>query len=510
MPIDECRCAGDRRTARVARYVLPCARRDSRLTPAVVIIGLAVLGLTAACGPGGAISADASAQTLVAHADPPHQDTTIRPVPAGRAGLAARRTPITEAVARVSPAVVTVQTEATAPVNNPFDAFFGGRSDRATQGLGSGFIIRADGVIVTNAHVVSGATAVKVALRDGTTYPAKVVGVDETNDLAVLRIDAQRLAVAPLGTSDDLIIGEWAIAIGNPYGFFLGNTEPSVTAGVISGTGRNLVGQVEGGGVYVDMIQTDASINPGNSGGPLVNALGEVIGVNSSIYTPTGGSVGLGFAIPINRVRRVAEDLLAHGAVRRPWIGVQLRLPDAANSRTMLTGGVTVRSVAPGSPADRAGVRPGDVIVRSRGRELRNPYDWEAELLDLRVGDSVPLTIRRNGQDLTATVTVADLPEVNAPKVEVLKELQLVTLTPAIRSERTIRSNHGAVIYSVTPRVSDELGIRAGDVIVQINRTPIESANRAAEALNYYGGRGPIRMYFEHNGQVYTTDFSIQ
>ena len=209
----------------------------------------------------------------------------------------------------------------------------GGRSDRTTQGLGSGFIIRPDGVIVTNAHVVSGATAVNVALRDGTTYPAKVVGVDETNDLAVLRIDAQHLPVAPLGNSDDLIIGEWAIAIGNPYGFFLGNTEPSVTAGVISGTGRNLVGQAEGGGVYVDMIQTDAAINPGNSGGPLVNALGEVIGVNSSIYTPSGGSVGLGFAIPINRARRVTEDLLAHGAVRRPWIGVQLRLPDAANPR---------------------------------------------------------------------------------------------------------------------------------------------------------------------------------
>ncbi|MFI5248719.1 MAG: trypsin-like peptidase domain-containing protein [Gemmatimonadales bacterium] len=487
--------------------------RRNRSLVAAAVVAVSALSLTAACGPGGAISADAAdaaAQTVAAHTAPPHGDTTALPPQSIRAALAARRTPITEAVARVSPAVVTVQTVATAPAGNPFDAFFGGRPDRTTQGLGSGFIMRADGVIVTNAHVVAGATAVKVALRDGTTYPAKVVGVDETNDLAVLRIDAQRLPIAPLGVSDDLIIGEWAIAIGNPYGFFLGNTEPSVTAGVISGTGRNLVGQVEGGGVYVDMIQTDASINPGNSGGPLVNALGEVIGVNSSIYTPSGGSIGLGFAIPINRVKRVTEDLLAHGAVRRPWIGVQLRLPDAATSRTMLTGGVTVRSVAPGSPAAHAGIQPGDVIVRSRGRDLHNPYDWEAELLDLRVGDTARLTIRRNGQDVTTNVTVADLPEVNAPKVEVLKELQLVTLTPAIRSERNIRSNHGAVIYSVTPRVSDELGIRAGDVIVQINHTPVESADRAAEALNYYGGRGPIRMYFEHNGQVYTTDFSIQ
>ena len=315
----------------------------------------AVLALTVGCGPGGQLSADAGAQTVPAPpaANRPVDTVTIHSAPSGRAGLAARRTPITDAVARVSPAVVTVQTEAMSPATDPFDGFFRGRSDRTTQGLGSGFIIRSDGVIVTNAHVVSGATAVNVALRDGTTYPAKVVGVDETNDLAVLRISAQHLPVAPLGTSDDLIIGEWAIAIGNPYGFFLGNTEPSVTAGVISGTGRNLVGQVEGGGVYVDMIQTDASINPGNSGGPLVNTLGEVVGVNSSIYSPSGGSVGLGFAIPINRVRRVAEDLLAHGAIRRPWIGVQLRLPGANNARVMLTGGVAVRSVVPGSPAAR-------------------------------------------------------------------------------------------------------------------------------------------------------------
>ena len=165
-----------------------------------------------------------------------------------------------------------------------------------------------------------------VALRDGTSYVAKVLGVDEVNDLAVVKIPATGLPVAPLGSSDDLLIGEWAIAIGNPYGFYLGNPEPSVTVGVVSGVGRNLVGQAEGNGVYVDMIQTDAAINPGNSGGPLVDAVGEVIGVNSSIYSPSGGSVGLGFAIPINRVKRVADDLLAHGSVRRPWVGVKLKL----------------------------------------------------------------------------------------------------------------------------------------------------------------------------------------
>jgi hypothetical protein len=175
--------------------------------------------------------------------------------------------------------------------------------------------------------VVSGASRVLVALPNGTSYPARVVGVDETIDLAVLKVDARGVPVAPLGNSDALLVGEWAVAIGNPFGFVLGNAEPSVSAGVISATGRNLAGAAEGGGVYVDMIQTDAAINPGNSGGPLVNAAGEVVGVNSSIYTPSGGSVGLGFAIPINRARRVAEDLLAHGVVRRAWTGLTLAAP---------------------------------------------------------------------------------------------------------------------------------------------------------------------------------------
>jgi serine protease Do len=435
------------------------------------------------------------------------------PAPAPNATIdASRRTAITEAVARVAPAVVTVQTEILQRVAaDPFEAFFGGQSgQRITPGLGSGFIVRQDGVIVTNAHVVAGATRVSIAMRDGSTYPAKILGVDETNDLAVLKIEKTGLPVAPLGNSDGLIIGEWAIAIGNPYGFLLGNSEPSVTAGVISGTGRNLVGASEGGGVYVDMVQTDAAINPGNSGGPLLNAAGEVVGVNSSIYSPTGGSVGLGFAIPINRARRVADDLLAHGAVRRPWIGIKLQLPNGDNPRDAITSGVVVNSVVPGSPAARAGLRVGDTVVTAGTRTLRNPFDWEAELLDLRVGETVALKVLRGGKQQTINVTVADMPEVSAEKVQVLREMELVTLTPAIRAERGVRSAQGAVIYKVTDRVSQELGLQAGDVIVQVNRTPIASADEAAKAIDYYGGRGPIQLYFEHAGRVYTTDFQLR
>ena len=461
----------------------------------------ALLGLAAVAACTGA-PAESAAQ--VARADDPGTRSA--------AIAATRRTAITDAVARVAPSVVTVQTEMVQRVQaDPFDLFFGGRSGTQTSsGLGTGFIIRADGVIVTNAHVVAGATSISVMLRDGTTYPARMIGTDETNDLAVIQATASGLPVAPLGDSDHLLVGEWAIAIGNPYGFMLGNSEPSVTAGVISGVGRNLVARSEGPSAYFDMIQTDASINPGNSGGPLVSADGDVIGVNSSIYSTSGGSIGVGFAIPINRARRVAEDLLSHGRVRRPWIGVQLEAPRGQNTRDLIARGALVAAVTPGSPAQRAGIRSGDLILRSRTRTIRNRFDWDAALLDLRVGEVVPLVVRRGRSEIPMTVTIADLPEVSAPKVQVLRELEVVTLTPAIRVERGIRSPRGALIYRASERITGELFIQPGDVIVQINRTPIGSAEDVSRALDYYSGRGPIRLFFERQGQISSTDFVIR
>lgn len=423
-----------------------------------------------------------------------------------------RRTAITRAVDRVAPAVVTVQTEAIerVPTDPFFEWFYGRSSSRVVPGLGSGFIVANDGVIVTNAHVVANASRVSVMRRDGTVHPARVLGTDETSDIAVLKIDAKSLPVATLGNSSAVLIGEWAIAIGNPYGFVLGNSEPAVTAGVISGVGRNLVARGEGPSAYFDMIQTDASINPGNSGGPLVNADGEVIGVNSSIYSPSGGSVGIGFAVPINRVRRVVEDLLAHGAVRRPWIGIRLRYPQSQNVREAIATGAVIASVTPGSPAARTGLQSGDIILRAGTRPIRNPFDWETVLLDLRVGESVPLRVRRGSRELDMGVTVQDLPEVSAPKVQVLRELELVTVSPAIRAERGIRSSAGALILHVGPQTAEQLGVQAGDVIVQINRTEIRSAQDAARALDYYGGRGVIRMFVERGGAIYQTDFIIR
>jgi len=424
-----------------------------------------------------------------------------------------RRNAITAAVAKVSPAVVTVQTEAVDQTpQDPFDIFFGGgRAQPRTQaGLGTGFIVRNDGVIVTNAHVVAGATKVSVMMRDGTVYPAKVLGEDETNDIAVVRITAKSLPEVKLGNSNNLVIGEWAVAIGNPFGFYLGNAEPSVSVGVISATQRNLVGQGEGQASYFDMIQTDAAINPGNSGGPLVNADGEVIGVNSSIFSPSGGSVGLGFAIPINRVARVVDDLLTHGSIRSPWIGVTLKQIPSTNPRDIIAQGAVIGTVAPGSPAATAGLQPGDVIMREGTRAVRNPFDWNAALLDLRVGSPAHLHVKRGSREFDVDVNVGDRPEVTAAKVQVLRELELVSVTPAIAADRRLRRQVGALIYNISQFVSDQTGLQKGDVIFQINNYPIRTAQDAAKVIDAMGGRSYLRVLVERQGQAFVTEFVIR
>jgi len=471
-------------------------------------LSLMLAGALLAAGCEGATPDDSLAQSRTL---PPPPPPAAGPLPA-QSIAASRRTAITTAAERVAPAVVTVQTETVQRVPADFFEYFsGGRSgERRSAGIGSGFIVRADGVVVTNAHVIGGASKVSVAMRDGTMYDATVVGIDENNDLAVVKIAASQLPVAPLGTSADLVVGEWSIAIGNPFGFVLGNSEPSVSVGVISAVGRNLAGRGDGGGVYVDMIQTDAAINPGNSGGPLVNAMGEVIGVNSSIYSPSGGSVGLGFAIPIDRTKRIVEDLLEHGAVRQPWVGLRLEVPQVQSAREAAAAGAIIGRVVPGSPAERAGLRVGDQIVRAGSRAVRNPFDWEARLLDTRVGEAIPLTYRRGGRELSATITASDPPEVNAPKVTVLRDLQLVSLSDAIRQERGIASANGALVYRVSERISDAIGLQAGDVIVQVGRSRVGSAEAASNAIERDGGRGPVILVFERGRQLLQTSFTLR
>jgi serine protease Do len=424
---------------------------------------------------------------------------------------AQRRSAIVDAARRVSPAVVsvTVVKRQRQMPNDPFDFFFVPRGmEREVQGLGTGFFITADGVVITNQHVTDGAEQIVVATPDGNEYPAKLLGEDQLTDISVLKIVATGLPTVPIGRSDDLMIGEWVVAFGNPYGYLLGNAEPTVTAGVVSAVGRNLYPSGDQPGVYVGMIQTDAAINPGNSGGPLVNALGEVVGVNSSIFSNTGSSVGIGFAIPIERAMRVADELRKFGRVRRAWVGL-----DVANNRRRVPGRqpeVQVSIVVPGSPAAGAGIEPGDVLVSAQGHRVKSFLDWEAVQLDLGVGDTLPVVIRHVGVDRQLVLRVEDLPSSKAQKIAVLGDLQVVTVTPEVRAERGITSNRGALIYHVGTDTKDATGLVEGDVIFQVNRQTVGTAEDLRQVFRAAQSRSPIRVYFERGGQIVITDFYVK
>ncbi|HUQ15154.1 MAG TPA: trypsin-like peptidase domain-containing protein [Gemmatimonadales bacterium] len=419
---------------------------------------------------------------------------------------ASRRTALVTAAERASNAVVSINTTARreARARSPWDFFFVPERTRLVEGYGTGFVVRANGVIVTNQHVVANADRVVVTLADGTDLPATVLGEDPLTDVAVLQVKRQGLSPVSTGRSTDLMIGEWVVALGNPYAFLLGNSEPTVTVGVVSGTNRNILPSGDQTGLYFDMIQTDASINPGNSGGPLTNSLGEVVGVNSSIFTTTGGSVGLGFAIPIERALRVADEIIRRGTVRRAWLGLEVEGASAMRS-WKTAGGVTVSSVAPGGPAAKASLRKGDVLTEANGRPLRNYLDWEAVKLDLHVGDAVELSVRSGRQTARRRVVTGDLPTATAEKYTVLEDLELINVTPAVKAERGIRSEEGVLIFKVSPAVSEATGLLEGDVILAINRTAVRAASQVVELLNVRPGE-VVRLYLEREGQITFTD----
>jgi serine protease Do len=419
---------------------------------------------------------------------------------------ASRRTALVAAADRVSPAVVSINVTSQQQIapRSPWDFFFVPEGARVVQGYGTGFVIRPNGVILTNQHVVANAERVVVTLPDGSDLRATVLGEDPLTDIAVLQVKRENLPTVSLGHSTDLMIGEWVVALGNPYAYLLGNSEPTVTVGVVSATGRNILPGGDQTGLYLDMIQTDAAINPGNSGGPLANAQGEVVGVNSSIFSNSGGSIGLGFAIPIERAVRVADEIIKSGTVRRAWVGL-----DVAGARAMREwksqGGVALTEVTPQGPAARAGLKPGDVLVEANGRRLRNYLDWEAVKLDLHVGDAVDVKIRSGSTTESRRIITGDLPTVAAEKITVLQDLQLINVTPAIQAERGIRSSQGALIFRISPEVSQATGLQEGDVILAINRSPVRNASEVGDLLNVRSGQ-LIRIYLEREGQVIFTD----
>ena len=335
-----------------------------------------------------------------------------------------RRTAIVTATERVSPAVVSVSVVTTRVVRtDPFggmfhDEFFE-RFYPPTEykeripGLGSGLIVDSNGLILTNQHVVRNAEQITVTLTDGRQLPATLLGASPTYDLAVLRVKGQRLPVAPLGDSQQLVVGEWAIAIGNPFGFLLNDTQPTVTAGVISATHRDLKAEATESGVYKDMIQTDAAINPGNSGGPLVNGDGEVIGINTFIFTQGGGSLGIGFAIPINLARRILDEIQKYGRVRATWPGMQVQPITPYLARRLGyndLSGLIVTRVEPGGPAAKAGVQPGDRIRKLNGRDINSLDDAQRGIYGAAVGDVIRLTVERGSNRLELSLTLVEAP----------------------------------------------------------------------------------------------------
>ena len=342
-----------------------------------------------------------------------------------------RRTAITHAVEKSAPAVVGINVTEVREYQyrDPFDWFEDDpffrdyrrmrprRAPRTFQqevkGLGSGFLISSDGYIVTNDHVAGAATEVIVTTTDGKEHTAEIIGTDRTTDVTLLKIDGENFPYLPIGNSEEILIGEWAIALGNPFGLFDINAQPTVTVGVISNSNVTLRPQDER--VYLGMIQTDAAISSGNSGGPLVNALGEVIGMNTIIYSTSAssrgaGSIGIGFAVPINRVMSIVDDLKRDGGIDRDfWTGINIRSIDAEIARYLKlqsTEGAVIVEVAPNSPATKAGLQIGDVITKIDGNPVRSDEDVIIAINDARVGQVLTLTLNRDGEWVETTMTL--------------------------------------------------------------------------------------------------------
>jgi serine protease Do len=326
-----------------------------------------------------------------------------------------RRNIITETVKKVSPAIVGINVTQVVQYQDPFGSmfndpffkqFFGNRQyNQKVKSLGSGYIISSDGYIVTNDHVAGNASEITVTMTNGEQVPAKLIGSDQVSDICLLKIDKTNLPYISFGNSDDVIIGEWVIALGNPFGLFEVNDKPTVTVGVVSSTGLNL--EPIDNRYYLNMIQTDAAINGGNSGGPLVNSLGEVIGMNTIIYTAGGvqGSIGLGFAIPINKVKRIITELREHRKIARDFnIGMGIQNIDEGIAKyynLKSTKGVIVTQVVPNSPASRAGLKVGDIITKVDKYSVANDQMVKGVFQEFRTGQTIEVKILRDNEPLT-------------------------------------------------------------------------------------------------------------
>jgi len=451
------------------------------------------------------------------------QPTSPPPV----ASVAGVQTSYADLVSRVAPAVVTIRsTERARPaqqfpfMDDPsFHDFFGDRAPQQqqtpqrVQGVGSGVIVNGDGYILTNHHVVDGAIEIKVELTDNRTFTAKLVGSDPPSDLAVLKIDAKNLPTLQLGDSDKVRVGDFVLAIGNPLG--VGQT---VTSGIVSAKGR-ATGLSDGS--FEDFLQTDAAINRGNSGGALVSTNGELIGINSQILSPSGGNIGIGFAIPSNMARVVMDQLMKTGKVRRGMLGVTIQSVDAdlASSLNLPAArGVIVTSVSSGGPAERAGIKRGDVITAINKQPVVDNNGLRNLVASLPPGSNVDVSTLRNGRDQNFQVALAELPDRPRPDSDEESSstggssnekfgLSVQPLTAEMASRYGLDADdQGLIVTRIDPNGSAaNAGIRQGDLIQEVNREAVRTVPQFVAAVQQSGPRPALVLVKRRNNVVYLT-----
>ena len=435
------------------------------------------------------------AESQTTDARKPRQDTP--PIPASVS--AARRTPIVVVAHNVLPAVVNIQTESTIrrreadPFFDPFGMFGGRDRTYTSQALGSGFVWSSDGIIVTNAHVVEGASRITVNFNDGSQLVAKLIGVDPDSDVAVLRVETKGLPAAPVGASGDLMIGESVIAVGNPFGL-----SGTVTTGVVSALGRSVPSK-EQNRTFTDFIQTDASINPGNSGGPLLNIEGKVVGINTAIYA---NAQGIGFAIPVDRARKVIQDLLRYGQVHSAWIGAvtaTLTPEEAKRLGTRVSRGALVSRVFGGSPAQAAGLRAGDVITAVNGKTVDSREAFSTFTSTVASGQPLTVSIAREGATRSISVRPGEPPS----------DLGLRILWE-IAGLHVANRRDGIVIEEVAGGSrSADIGLSSGDAIVGVNGEGISTIDDLNRELTRSAERSSIVLSVARGRFVYNLTFPM-
>ncbi|HQU71642.1 MAG: Do family serine endopeptidase [Calditrichaeota bacterium] len=497
---------------------MPFLNRN-RLTLSLLLAGL-VIGLV--------LSAGVNLQFQVRAEEEPKAD----PAPQERlpqddlAAITALSNAFANVIEKANPAVVTITTETVvsareSPFFFPFEDFFGGhspRGERRQSGLGSGVIVRASGIILTNNHVVAQADDIVVRLIDGREFKAEVKGTDELSDLAVLHIDADNLPSLPFADSDRTRVGEWVLAIGSPLQPEFAHT---VTSGIVSAKGRTGVGL----STLEDFIQTDAAINPGNSGGALVNLRGELVGINTAIASRSGGNIGIGFAISANLAEKVMTDILERGGVQRGYLGIQMSEMSGALAEVYqapTSEGVLVTEVVSNSPASEAGILPEDIVLAIDARKVRNMSELRTYIGARGPGQTVTLTVLRNGKSREFRVTLAAFPEANpiagnsAPQdnrpagIEQLG-MEVRPLDGNLRRRLDLDEDlSGVLVSAVQPgSVVAQAGLRRGDVIEKINRNGVGSVEDLRNALSRLSAGDAVVFFVRRDGRRIPVDFNL-